>query len=175
MGKWLYYTLAMNIKLKNQLLLLQKNDQAMRSSDTWDETVDLKNTNKLKKIIEKYGWPDEALVGKEGCEAAWLIAQHADHDIAFQTSCLSLMKTKKKTIPHVQIAYLTDRIHVNKGEKQIYGTQFYFDKKKNKLLPRPISEKPKLEARRKRIGLEPFLTYTKRLQEKNKQLKKKSI
>ena len=34
--------------------------------------VDNYNTEKMKKIIEKYGWPGKSLVGKRGTHNAWL-------------------------------------------------------------------------------------------------------
>lgn len=165
----------MNKPLQKQLIKLQNKDQEMRASGTWDEKIDFTNTKTLKKIIEKYGWPDEILVGKEGTEAAWLIAQHADHDLNFQKTCFALMQTHKSPISKIHLAYLSDRINVNEGKKQKYGTQFYFDKKSNKLLPQPIADKKNIEIRRKRIGLEPFKEYAKRLKQKNSELKKKSL
>lgn len=165
----------MNAPLKKKLLILVQRDQDMRMSGAWNEKIDFANTKTLKKIIEKYGWPDEMLVEKEGAEAAWLIAQHADHDVNFQKTCLALMQTHKSPISKIHLAYLSDRINVHEGKKQKYGTQFYFDKKANKLLPQPIADKKNIEIRRKRIGLEPFEEYTKRLEKRNVELKKKSL
>jgi translation initiation factor 6 (eIF-6) len=93
-------------------------------------------------------------VGKEASHLAWLIVQHADHDVEFQEKCLKLMKQKlkEKKIDPIEVAYLTDRVRVNKGKKQIYGTQFYLNKN-GKLIPRPIYDKKNLDKRRKKLDL----------------------
>lgn len=164
----------MNIKLKTQLIKMMINDQKMRSSGKWDDSVDKKNIIKLKKIIAKYGWPDIEMVGEEASSGAWVIAQHADNDLKFQKLCLELITDKfsEKKIPSWQIAYLTDRIKTNSNLPQIYGTQFYLTKNK-RFTNRPIKNKSTLDKRRKEIGLEPFKTYKNKLLKSQKNLQKK--
>ncbi len=41
------------------------------------EAVHVKNAARLRELIERHGWPAEDIAGKDGAEAAWLIAQHA--------------------------------------------------------------------------------------------------
>src|SRR3989338_703283 len=89
-----------NKKIKESLLLMIERDQKMRKlfmkkRSNWNANVDMKNTEKLKKIINKYGWPGKSLVGEKAADAAWLIAQHADHDVKFQEKCLCLIKKGK--------------------------------------------------------------------------------
>ena len=45
--------------------------------------IDVANTDRLRAITAEHGWPGRALVGEEGAEAAWLIAQHADQQLDF--------------------------------------------------------------------------------------------
>jgi hypothetical protein len=164
----------MNKIIKNKILSLVKKDQKMRKSSTskWNFKVDKENTNELKKVIKKYGWPDFDLVGKEASKGAWLIAQHADHDVKFQEYCLNLTKEKLKDnkIEPQYFAYLTDRVLVNQNKPQLYGTQFYLNKK-GQLVPRPIKNKKKLSSRRKKFKLEPFTKYKTRLLRRQKLLK----
>lgn len=58
--------------------------------------IDLSNTQRLKRAVAKYGWPGERLVGPIGAQAAWLLAQHADHDTAFQKLSLGLLREAVK-------------------------------------------------------------------------------
>src|SRR3989344_2460958 len=150
----------MNKQLQNKLLRMQARDQKMRRSGRWETGVDRKNTILLKKIIEKYGWPDVYLVGERGSNAAWLIAQHADHNPSFQRRCLKLMSNPKIStyVSPIHIAYLTDRVRVNAGRRQVYGTQFY-GKKDGRIVPRPIQDKRNLDKRREHMGLELFGRY----------------
>lgn len=154
-------------KIQTQLKAMVTKDQEMRVSGKWKKGVDLENVKKLKTIIQKIGWPDTGLVGQRASHFAWLIAQHADCDIRFQERCLKLLKEKqrqKKSDP-IEIAYLTDRIRVNRGKKQVYGTQFYINKNRD-LVPRPIQDKKNLDKWRKKVGLENFEQYRKRLVKK---------
>jgi hypothetical protein len=50
--------------------------------------IDVANTDRLRAITAEHGWPGRALVGEEGAEAAWLIAQHADQQLDFAPTCL---------------------------------------------------------------------------------------
>jgi hypothetical protein len=54
--------------------------------------IDVANTDRLRAIIAEQGWPGRALVGDEGAEAAWLIAQHADRQLDFQREALALLE-----------------------------------------------------------------------------------
>lgn len=112
--------------------------------------LDAQNTKILKKIVARHGWTASS--------SAWLIVQHANHDIKFQKKCLKLMKKNTKNW-----AYLTDRILVNENKPQIYGTQLYKNQS-GKLVPYLIKNIAKLNARRKLVGLNDFNLYQKRLE-----------
>jgi hypothetical protein len=87
--------------------------------------VDDDNTIWLRSVVEEMGWPGRSLVGDEGAEAAWLLAQHADRDPWFQRRCLALLTraaTEGDASPR-DVAHLTDRIRLAEGEFQVYGTQ----------------------------------------------------
>ena len=122
-------------------------DQAVRKSGGEITVVDQKNLTRMKQIVSDFGWPTISLVGKKASHMAWLLVQHADEDLKFQKHCLNLMKEaiKKKEVMLPDIAYLTDRVLVNQGKLQIYGTQFY----------KPIKDWQNLNARRIRMGLTP--------------------
>jgi hypothetical protein len=120
--------------------------------------VDAANTARLKEIVAERGWPGKSLVGREGALAAFLIAQHADADPAFQERCLELMRAMPPgEVSPGDIAYLTDRVRVNTGRKQLYGTQFWFEG--GVFAPRPIEDPDGLAERRAEAGLIPMEQY----------------
>lgn len=127
------------------------------------ERVDDLNLEKMKKIVKKFGWPTIQLVGKKASILAWLLIQHADFDLKFQKYCLRLMikEAKRGSVLWENVAYLTDRVLVNSGKPQLYGTQFY--ENKAKLIPRLIKNVDNLNERRKEMGLEPFELYKNKL------------
>jgi len=55
--------------------------------------IDRANREWLATVLDRYGWSGCTLAGKRAAESAWLIAQHADSDRAFQRRCLELMAT----------------------------------------------------------------------------------
>jgi len=121
------------------------------------------STKMLKEIIEKIGWPTISKVDQRASRAAWLIAQHADFDVDFQEKCLQLMlDAEPDSVDLENIAYLTDRVAVNKGEKQTYGTQF-FTNEAGDIIPRPIKNRKGLDTKRSKMGLEPFETYAQKM------------
>src|SRR3989338_6041030 len=112
-----------------------------------DETVDTTHTARMKEIVAEIGWPTISKVGKTASDKAWLLIQHADHDVAFQMQCLELMKAAPATeVDPTNIAFLEDRVRVNQGKEQIYGTQF---------------TEVDVDARRAEVGMEPLSEYAK--------------
>jgi hypothetical protein len=125
--------------------------------------ADLENTDRLGQIVEKHGWPSNSLVGKDGSHAAWLLVQHADANTKFQRKCLDLMsKLPKDEVSQTDLAYLTDRVLLAEGKKQIYGTQFTFSD--GKWQPRPLDEPDNVDKRRAEVGLKSLADYVKDLQ-----------
>jgi hypothetical protein len=128
------------------------------------EQEDRQNRDWLKEVVAKHGWPGKSLVGGQGATDAWLLVQHADKDREFQQRCLDQMKKLPPgEVDPRDTAYLTDRILVGTGKKQIYGTQITYQD--GKLIPSPIDKPDDVDERRKAIGLEPLDEYLKTVQE----------
>src|SRR5262245_38111794 len=107
--------MLMHEVLAQQLLEMAKADKAMREKaiidDSWDGSLDKKHTVTLKRLVRQHGWPTIPLVGAKASDAAWLLAQHADHDLPFQSYCLELMKgVPVHDLKQSNVAYLEDRI-----------------------------------------------------------------
>jgi hypothetical protein len=126
--------------------------------------VDRANREWLKGVVDKKGWPGQALVGFDGSDAAWLLVQHADPDPAFQKQCLKLLEAavQRKDARPTHLAYLTDRVLAGEGKKQVYGTQF--TTKDGRLEPRPIEDEANVDRRRAAVGLRPLAEYRKQME-----------
>jgi ATP-dependent Clp protease ATP-binding subunit ClpA len=109
------------IELREELLRRRELDQApMRQMHGKPVDPDLverlnatihSNTEWLRAVIDEWGWPGRSLVGEDGANAAWLIAQHSDHDPAFQRTCLDhLTAAARGDASQSNLAYLTDRV-----------------------------------------------------------------
>lgn len=149
------------VDLREELLRRLELDQALmrkmfgkRVDPALKEQLDATirdNTEWLRGVIRQWGWPGRTLVGEDGADAAWLLAQHSDHDPAFQRECLNLLdeavaqgEASKKVL-----AYLTDRVQIKERGTQTYGTQFRV----------PIDDPEGVNQRRKAMGLGSLTAY----------------
>lgn len=164
-------------ELAKEINQMVKEDQDMRvkalakaKQGDWSDfnaDVDLRNTQRMKEIIEEIDWPTIDKVGKEGSHGAWFLVQHADRDLSFQEKYLKLMKDLPMgEIELRDIAYLEDRVRVNKGDLQLYGTQFYTNDN-GKFGPRPIEDSEHVNERRFEVGLETIEDYEKDLRQRH--------
>lgn len=162
--------------LGTEILALVQTDQEARkhweeTGEVWDRNLDRNHAARLKEIIEKIGWPTRSKVGDEASTAAWVLVQHADHDVAFQQACLDLMKLEpKEEVDQTNIAFLEDRVRVNMGKPTLYGTQFDHSKD-GEFSALPIEDRENLNERRQSVGLGTFEAYETEMQELDKRLK----
>jgi hypothetical protein len=151
--------------MADEIMKMSELDQQMRKSGQWDASIDVENTQRMKEIVEHMGWPTRSKVGSHASQMAWLLVQHADHDRAFQQTCLALMKAQAAgEVSPANIAYLEDRVRVAEGRPQIYGTQFYVDEAGN-VGPRPIEDPDHVDERRQAVGLQPLTDYAREVEQ----------
>jgi hypothetical protein len=156
-------------ELRAELMEMFRIDQAARRGESLPELegrgmgdVDAVHTARMREIIAEHGWPTESLVGEDGARSAWLLVQHADAQPEFQRECLELMKAAGDgEVDAVDVAYLTDRVLVNEGKKQIYGTQFWTVD--GIRAPRPIEDEAAVEALRAEVGMGTMQDYHQRM------------
>lgn len=159
-----------DLELREELLQRRDVDQAllrkMRPGSRVDhdlirraEATQQDNVGWLKKVIGDRGWPGRSLVGADGADAAWLIAQHADRDPDFQRECLGLIEKAaaagEATLSN--LAYLTDRVMVKERGYQRYGTQFRPGPSGPE--PVPLEDPGRIDELRASAGLIPFEDY----------------
>lgn len=113
-------------------------------------------------IISQYGFPSYSLVGKGASNHFFVLVQHCDDDVSFQKQVLTLMKPEvdKDNADSKGFAYLTDRVLVNSGDLQLYGTQLsYREGKEGKAFIKGVKCVGDLDKRRSAVGLEPIRNY----------------
>lgn len=143
---------------------LAKDGSLFDGYDPEMQAVHEANAQELGAIIAEVGWPTPQLVGDDGAEAAWLIAQHAIGMPQFQRKCLKLVKAAVAAgeAPAWQMAMMLDRILTYEGRTQVYGTSFDWDDS-GQLSPRPIQDPDGVDQRRTEVGLEPLEAATAKL------------
>lgn len=130
-----------------------------------ESRVDEKNTARLKELVAEHGWLHEGRIGEKGAEAAFLIAQHADHDVDFQKTVLKYLREayNQGAAPGQQVALLTDRVRAAEGKPQVYGTQAQF--RNGGVRFYAIQDSTNVDQRRSKMGLPPLSDYAERLKE----------
>ena len=161
----------MDEELRQELLARRDEDQRIRNlvssqpggymvrlpeelAAEW-QRIDEENTRWLAEVLSARGWPGRTLVGEEGAGAAWLLAQHADHDPVQQRAFLHALRSA---------AAQGQASRVNADQPQLYGTQFTVTD--GELGPCPIEDRQRLDERRAEAGLEPFADYEARMRDR---------
>jgi hypothetical protein len=113
----------------------------------------------VRAIADAHGFPGYDLVGKPSSDNYWLLVQHSDFDLPFQRRILGLMQKQvaRKNASGDKYAYLIDRISINQGRKQVYGTQVNMGPGGTVL--KPCLDPANLDKRRKSVGLDPVRDY----------------
>jgi hypothetical protein len=159
---------CLNPALRDELLTMSDEDQNVRAELASDgslfdgyhprmELVHRRNAARLAAILDRYGWPGRSQVGADGAHAAWLIVQHAIGEPALQRRALQLMRTAaaKGEASLRELAMLDDRIRVNEGRQQRYGTQYDWDAH-GEMSPLPLEDPEHVDERRRAVGLGPL-------------------
>lgn len=169
-----------NPELQIELIKMYINDQYVRSNlmvdllekyhlkksdviiDSFGIETDEKNLARLKEIMNDYGFPTKKTVGKDAMRGVFIMIQHSDADKEWQKSQLTNIENavKKGDLDGQSYAYLYDRIKINSGEKQLYGTQFSSVDPVKKTATLVETEDPEnLDKRRMEFGMMPFEMY----------------
>jgi hypothetical protein len=146
--------------LHDELMAMFERDQSGRTGGP-DEEGDQARTERLKEILGEHGWPGFDLVGEDGEDAAWTIAQHSDLDPQFQQCALALLEIavdEDQGSPG-NLAYLSDRVSVAAGEPQRYGTQVGCAANGKPKPATPLAEPERIEELREEADLPPYEEY----------------
>ncbi len=149
------------------------------SEKEWNEFKDSVFTThekRLQEIFNKNGFAGFDLVGKEGSSNFWVMVQHSDHNPTFQNKVLEKMKIEvdKKNAEPRKYGLLVDRVKLNTGKAQIYGTQTRYNMNTGQAYPKKLEDSVNVNKRRKSIGLEPIELYLNKMTERHFEMNKEN-
>ncbi|MDX8553136.1 hypothetical protein MK851_05780 [Tenacibaculum sp. 1B UA] len=112
-------------------------------------------------IFKEHGFVGFDVVGEDGSRNFWLIVQHLDSKPEFQKTVLKKMKieVENKNANPENYAYLLDRVKLNMGEKQVYGTQVLYNWNVCQAYSKPLIDSINVNKRRNKIGMKPLEVY----------------
>ena len=146
-------------EVRDELLAMMAEDQDERLNGGGSVATDRERTERLQEIVDEHGWPTLSMVGKEGATAAWVIAQHADFDVELQEEILGLMHDAGDDVDASEVAYLEDRVAVNQGEPQRYGTQVRCVPGGGVEPATPLVDEAAVDDLRAEAGMDPLADY----------------
>jgi hypothetical protein len=121
------------------------------------ETAERANAERFGAWMSACGWPRRSVEGNEASRNAWLVAQQRRADLPFQRQVVRQLELAvlDGEAPAMHLAAASDRLAVQEGRPQRYGTQLrqagacgwdYYQ----------LDDPARVEARRKRLGLPPL-------------------
>lgn len=124
-----------------------------------EEKNHAENEQKLFQLLDKYGWPTTSLVTEYAAAGAALIINHSNHETRAKYFPMLEKAFKQGEAQPLRYAKMRDRLLVEEGEQQLYGTQWDFENSEK--VPFPIKEPEYVDKRRAEIGLGPLHVYLK--------------
>ena len=157
-------------EIRDKLVPLLSTQSSGRPSEefmalvTQQRAVDKTNISRLGEIVEAHGWPGKTLVGEEASNVARMLVQHADSE--HQKRYLPILKAAASAgeASAWGVAMLEDRIRINSGEKQLYGSQFERGPDGQCRIT-PMDDPSRVDERRQAVGLPPMREYLRELGE----------
>lgn len=123
--------------------------------------LDSVNLKTVTSILDKYNWLGVYNVGLKGSMAMEMVMVHADSSTKIKYYPNMFTSLVKGRISFGNYALFEDKLNVQTGRYQYYGSQVRYESN-SKVLVLPVFEPDSLDIRRKKMHLEPMAQYLKR-------------
>lgn len=136
-----------------------KNSPQLDSLRKIIQLQDNKNIVRVTSLIDQYGWLGTDDVGRKANQALFLVLQHSD--LATRKKYLPVMREavdRNKAAP-AEYALLEDKILIDEGKSQRYGSQVKFNSEKGQYELYPIEDEAGVNERREELGLSRLEDY----------------
>ncbi len=142
--------------------LVMDRDPAVQEEGFFDEKkrLQLERAQRCEEIFQAHGLPTPGRVGSEAASDFWVLVQHADELVQLQSQVLEAIQSgPADDYNATELAYLTDRVRVNTGRPQLFGTQMAYDNDQARAYPKTLEAPAHVDERRTEVGMEPLLDY----------------
>lgn len=117
------------------------------------------NSAQLLTLLDTYGWPTASAVTEYAAAGAAMIINHTSYELRSTYFPMLEQAFKKGEAQPLRYAKMQDRLLVEEGNEQRYGTQLQYEG--NTRVPLPIQDVQYVDKRRQEIGLGPLSVYLK--------------
>lgn len=138
------------------------NSEEVRQAIQKMVATDQENKKQVTGIIDAHGWPGKSMVGKQASLAAFLVIQHSDKETMEKYLPQLREAAAKGEAEKSQLALMEDRVLMNNGKPQIYGSQLNVNNETGQPELYKIADEANVNKRREEMGLEPLEDYLKR-------------
>jgi Ca-activated chloride channel family protein len=142
---------------RNLAQAVDKNAFALKSN------IDEKTETDLCTALKTYGWPTISSVGNEGAEDGLFLLKNSG--LRLQIAMLPVLAEavkKREVLQNEAYAAFIDRLRLQTGRRQLFGTQASFSD--DFLVLDPIEDEANVDTRRQAYGMQPLSQYIKSLE-----------
>lgn len=123
----------------------------------------IENNVRLCQVLKEFGWPTSNEVGTEGVGAMiYLVRNSRQPELQADLLPVIIAAVKRGDAEKGEVADLVDRMRVDAGRKQLFGTQVKVIN--GFLVLAPIDSEAQVDDRRKQFGLPPLADHLRELQ-----------
>ena len=119
------------------------------------------NEQKVRHLLDTYGWPDRALIGEQGSLTIANVIQHSDNEIRIKYLPMMREAVQENKLHPRFLVRAEDRIATERGDLQIYGGQMKYYPETKSFNVWPIYDPANIDKRRAAIGLGPIAEHLK--------------
>jgi len=124
--------------------------------------VDDANVARVGAILDELGIPTPAMVGHDGVSTFFLLVQHSSQALQQRVLVMAEPQMEQRLMSRQQYAMLSDRVNIEQGRKQLYGTQVRLENGHVSL--EPVEDPEHLDQRRAGMAMGASADYLQRVQ-----------
>jgi hypothetical protein len=142
---------AHNLALTDSINAHLKKPEAYKSFKKELAFKDSLSFSKIDRILDTYGYPGKTIAG-DATPIPFYILGFAPAALKEKHLPKLIMAATREDIDWKSLAFFIDKLKIAKGEKQLYGTQYY--RRKEEYILYPVEDEAHLKDRRSSVGLE---------------------
>jgi hypothetical protein len=119
------------------------------------------NEDKVKVILNNYGWPTKEMAGDRGNWTICNVIQHSENEVRIHYLPMMRQAVKDKKLEPRFLVRAEDRIATESGDLQIYGGQMKYYPETKSFNLWPVFDPANIDKRRVGIGLDSIAIFLK--------------
>lgn len=151
------------VLVRSHLLKILERDQMVRKggdSVLFRSYIDSTNLLEIESIISTYGWLGKSAVGEKASSTLFYVIQHSNLEKQLKYFPLLQKSVEQGESKPSFMALMHDRILMQQGKKQIYGSQVLLNEKGEQVFY-PIEDEKNVNERRAKMGMQSIEEYGK--------------